>query len=406
MSRPTRTRRALLAALASLGCGAVAGCTADGPRARDTGIGGSVRAHTQFRQGLQNNGYIDVSVPERVTVAWRLPTNRGAHTASKGSPVQTPAGNLIIADDTGRVRSVTPDGTIRWARQITGAQRGSHGTPAIANETAYIGAYDGTVTALALETGTTRWQETVGDAVGASPTYYDGRLYVAVEHATPSGSVVAMDAGTGVRTWRGGQPTDHPHSTVAVDRDHGRLLVGSNDGHCYAWSFPELREQWTYDTGGAVKAPIAVADGIAVVPSWANTLTGLDVTDGTPLWTVDTDGKCMCAPAVHDGTVYAGSHDHTLYAVDLATGQLVWTRAVGGSITGSAVATRDRVLVGAYDGRLYAVDRADGTIAWTAEARGEVTGAPLVTDGAIYVTGRAAGGDPDSPGMCYKLVRA
>ena len=398
MLKRTLTRRETVAAMGTTALCSYAGCTVPGTDRIDR------VANTQFRSGLQNRGYVDQSIPTAIEAQWAVPTNRGEHSASKGSPVKTSAGMIVVADDTGRVRSLTPDGEINWSTTITDAQRGSHGTPAIANDTVYIGAYDGTVTALAAATGEIQWQTEVGDAVGASPTYYDGRLYVAVEHDTPSGSVVAIDAMTGEVNWEDDRPTDHPHSTITIDREHNRLLFGSNDGHCYAWSFPDLQRKWTYDTGGDVKAPIAVSDGIAVVPSWANTLTGLDVTDGSRQWEFEADNDIMCAPAIHNNTVYVGSHDTNCYAIDIDTGNEIWTTETDGWITGSAVATQKHVLVGSYDSKLYALKQVDGSISWTFEARGEITGAPCVTSDAIYVTERAKNGKQTQPGQCYRLI--
>lgn len=398
MGKPTLTRRKTLAAVGTIAFSSCAGCTIPGTNSIDT------NAATQFRSGLQNRGFINRSIPTAVEVDWAVPTNGGEHTASKGSPVKTPNGMIVVADDAGRVRSLTPDGSVNWYTTVTNAQRGIHGTPAIANGTVYIGAYDGTVTALEVDSGDIDWQTNVGDAIGASPTYYNGRLYVAVEHHTPSGSVVAINATTGEVEWSDHRPTDHPHSTVTIDKAHSTLLFGSNDGHCYAWSFPDLQRKWTYDTGGEVKAPIPVSNGTAIVPSWANTITALDVTDGSRQWEFEADDDIMCAPAVYAGTVYVGSHDTNCYAIDIDTGSKLWTTETGGWITGSAVATRNHVLVGSADNQLYALKQTDGSISWTFQARGNVTGAPLVTDDAIYVTERAKNGDISQPGQCYRLT--
>ncbi|MFB6222478.1 MAG: PQQ-binding-like beta-propeller repeat protein [Haloarcula sp.] len=404
MTERGETRRAFLTTLTGAVAGTLAGCQSEFNPLASTAL--DENAAAQFRSGLLNQGYLDVSLPDTVKRAWSLPTNRGDHTAAKGSPVLAPTGDLILADDTGRVRAISTDGEIQWTTKITQATRGSHGTPAVANGTAYIGTYDGALSALDLETGQRRWRTELGDAIGASPTYYNGTLYVAVEHTAPSGSVAAVNAATGDIQWRDSRPADHPHSTVTLDRERGRLLFGSNDGYCYAWSFPELSQVWRYDTGGEVKAPIAVADGVAVVPSWAETVTAIDVTDGSERWTFETDADVMCAPAVHDGTVYVGSHDSRVYAIDLDTGEEQWRYDTGGWIIGSVVATREHLLVGSYDTRLYALDRRSGEAVWTTANRGHVSSAPLVTDDAVYYTERAADGDPDQPGLCYKLVPA
>ncbi len=95
-----------------------------------------------------------------------------------------------------------------------------------------------------------------------------------------------------------------------------------------------------------------------------------------------------------------------MYALDLESGEEQWRYDTGGWIIGSVVATRDHVLVGSYDGRLYALERDTGAVAWTTDNRGHVTSAPLVTADAIYYAERAAEGDPNRPGMCYRLVPA
>lgn len=420
-----RTRRDWLRALGAASAAGIAGCAgsapadppADEPTDDELTDGDADGVSTQFRQGLRNTGSIDATIPDAVETAWELPANRGEHSATKGSPVAAPNGQILLADDTGRVQSIAPDGSVTWATSISNATRGSHGTPAIADGRLYVGTYDGVVSSLALADGEILWQTEVGDAAAASPTYLDGKLYVAVEHSPPDGSLVMMDAASGEIEWRDRRPTDHPHSTVAIDRGHGRLIFGSNDGHCYAWSFPSLERAWAYDTGGDIKLPLAISDGVAVVPSWAGTVTGLDVEDGTALWEFETDGGetakgspdpiatggVMCAPAVADGEVYVGSHDTNVYAIDLATGEKLWATPTNGWITGNAVATNDHVLVGSYDRTLYALDRDDGSVTWSVAGRGEVTSAPLVTDDGIYYAERAPE-DTDEPGLCYKLV--
>ncbi|WP_049983505.1 PQQ-binding-like beta-propeller repeat protein [Halorubrum sp. BV1] len=418
---PELTRRGWLRAAGGVGLAGLAGCSAlrdtgspdvgpaDGTDAPGDGIDLSSRPEspdgltTQFRRGLRNAGTVDATIPDRVEVDWAVPANRGDHTASKGSPMRAPSGAILVADDTGRVQSLSPDGETNWSTSISDDDRGSHGTPAIADGMAYVGTYDGVVSAVAVESGEIDWQTTVGGSAAASPTYYEGKLYVAVEHPTPSGSVVVMDAESGEVEWRDRRPTDHPHSTVAIDVDRDRFLFGSNDGYCYAWSLSDRERVWRYDTGGDSKAPIAISRGIAVVPSWAETVTAVDVEDGSQIWEFETGGYVMCAPAVRDDTVYVGSHDGNCYALDLASGEELWSTPTDGWITGSAVATTDHVLVGSYDATLYALDRADGSVTWSIEGRGDVTSAPLVTDDAIYYTERAPE-DTDEAGMCYKLV--
>ncbi|MFB6191705.1 MAG: PQQ-binding-like beta-propeller repeat protein [Haloarculaceae archaeon] len=409
------TRRRLLAA-AGTGIGAaLAGCAStlgridrdpfdpDAPTELDE------FAATQFRLDLRNTGYVDATIPERVEVDWSMPVNRGEHTAAKSTPVAVDGdgtgegdGDVLIAGDTGKLRRVRPDGTVRWTAAVEPVPRGIHGTPAVANGSAYVGAYDGALYAFDLATGERRWRTSIGDAIGSSPVYYNGIVYIAVEYAEPSGSVAALDAATGEAHWVDGRPTDHPHSTIALDREAGRLVVGSNDGVCYAWSFPDLDRAWTFETGGAIKGPVAARDGLAVFGSWDGRVYTVDVAGGSEVWSFAADGDVMSGAAITpDGTVYVGSHDSNLYALDLADGRERWRFDTGGLIIGSVTATREHVLAGSYDTRMYALDAATGEETWYASGRGHATSAVLVTDGALYYAERSPG---DRPGLCYRLV--
>jgi outer membrane protein assembly factor BamB len=402
-----QTRRGYLR---SVGSGALAtlvstsGCvtTADGefdPLA-PTALDESTTA--QFQTGLRNRGYVDAGIPERVEVDWSMPVNRGEHTAAKSTPVTVGGGDVVVAGDTGEVRRVSASGDVRWESSVEPTTRGIHGTPAVANGTVYVGAYDGAMYAFDVETGERRWRTGLGDAIGSSPVYCNGVCYIAVEYSKPSGSVAALDAGTGDVRWIDRQPTDHPHSTVGLDREAGRLVVGANDGICYAWSFPDMERTWTFETGGAIKGPIAVHEELAVFGSWDGRIYGLDLADGSEAWSFEAGADVMSGPAVDPtGTVYVGSHDSNLYALDGATGEERWRFETGGWIIGAVTATREHVLAGAYDDRMYAVDAATGEEAWHVQGHGHATSAVLVDDGALYYAERA---DGDRPGHLYRLV--
>jgi outer membrane protein assembly factor BamB len=332
-------------------------------------------------------------VPESAAVDWRLPAvNTGDHTAAKASPVRAPTGDIVVPGDTGELRAVTPEGTVGWTAEATDAGRGIHGTPAIANGAVYVGAYDGALSAFDLGTGDRYWRTNLGDAIGSSPAYHDGTVYVAVEYYEPSGAVFAVDAITGEIRWVDDRPTDHPHSTIAVDRDAGRLVVGANDGRLYAWPYPGLEFAWSFPTGRPIKGPVATHDGAAFFGSWDDRVYRVALADGAEEWAVETGASVMSGPAVEagTGTVYVGSHDTRLYALDAATGDERWTFDTGGRLIGCPTVAGDRVLVGSYDGRLYAVGKRSGEAVWRVDCEGRVTGTPLPADGAVYVTERAS----------------
>jgi outer membrane protein assembly factor BamB len=411
-----RSRRAALRTLALAATGGVAGCLA-APRPDPDPIDAdgrppSTAAATQFRGGLRRWGVApDATVPADPTVEWvRRGLNTGDHTAAKASPVPTPDGDVLVPGDAGDLWRLTPDGDPVWTAAVAETPRGVHGTPAVANGTAYVGAYDGALYAFDLATGERFWRRRLGDAIGSSPGYHDGVVYMAVEYDDPSGAMFGVDAVTGDVVWEDRRPTDHPHSTCAIDREAGRLVVGANDGVLYAWTYPEPTFAWAFETGDAIKGPIATFGGSAFFGSWDESIYRVDLADGAVEWAVDTEGLVMSGPAVDpaSGTVYIGSHDSRLYALDAETGARRWTFDTGGRITGCPTVADGTVLVGSYDRSCYALDAETGDRRWAVEGVGHVTSSPAVIDGAVYFADRASAahldGEDGPTGGLYKVV--
>jgi outer membrane protein assembly factor BamB len=376
-------------------------------------------ATAQFRGGLDRRGYRpDLTIPAEVEVAWSYPVNTGDHTAAKASFVHVPAAavreatgdaeagdRLVVPGDDGVVRAFTPTGDLRWEAPVEPTTRGIHGTPAVADGTVFVGAYDGALYAFDLADGERLWRRKLGDAIGSSPAYHDGTVYMAVEYYTPSGGVFGVDARTGAGQWADRRVTDHPHSTPAIDREHGYLVVGSNDGYCYAWTYPDLEFAWKYPTGEPIKGPVATYDGAAFFGSWDSRVHRVALADGTADWTFDTRGYVMSGPALDTdrGVCYIGSHDGNCYAIDCSTGADLWRFETGGRITGCPTTTGRRVVVGSKDGSCYAIDATDGTEVWAADLGGAVTGTPLVTGRGVYVAERAPEGSEGPAGRAYAL---
>lgn len=414
------SRRTFIGVLATGTVGAVAGCAVDPPSARtdplidEDGLPPATVAETQFRGGPQRRGvYPDATAPETAEVEWTVrDVNAGEHTAAKASPVETPDGDVVVPGDTGEVRRVTPEGDVVWTASVEETKRGIHGTPVVANGAVYVGAYDGALYAFDLDAGERFWRRKLGDAIGSSPAYHDGTVYVAVEYYDPSGAMFGVDAATGAIDWEDDRPTDHPHSTTAIDRETGRLVVGSNDGNLYAWSYPDLEFAWSFTTDKPIKGPIATHDGSAFFGSWDAHVYRVDLIDGTEEWAVETGGSVMSGPAVEGGTdtVYVGSHDSNLYALDAASGEERWRFDTGGMLIGCPTVTAETVLFGSHDGHCYAVEKATGEERWRVAGVGEVSSTPIVADGAVYFTDRASSGYLDAgdgkTGGLYKVVAA
>jgi len=387
MDHPS-TRRRFLATTGALTGAGLAGCVSS-PGADTL----DAAATSQFRVTLGRHGYRPVTAPDAVSLDWRLPSlNVGDHTAAKASAVPLPDGDVVVPGDSGLVYRVGPDGEVRWRGATDPSVRGIHGTPAVANGQVYVGAYEGSLYAFDATSGIQTWQARLGDAIGASPLYHDGTVYIAVEYYDPDGSLFAVDAATGEVTWSSDRPTNHPHSSPALDTQTGTLVVGSNDGNCYAWDHPSMDPAWVFETPDPIKGPIATHDGAAFFGSWDHHVYRVDLETGEADWSFETGDLVMSGPGIDpDGeVVYVGGHDRHLYALEVATGEPEWSFETGGWLLGCPAVTQDAVLVGSYDGNCYCVDRDTGEERWRATGGGWVTSTPLVREDAVYFTDRAS----------------
>jgi outer membrane protein assembly factor BamB len=385
---------------------------------------------TMFRGGLRRLGYYPhETVPESVTVNWQLPVNYIGHTATKASPLPTPSGEtVLIPADTGRVHAVTPQGEHRWIAETEATVQGIHASPLVADGIAYIGDYgganrgsDASVHAFDIETGNQLWQNTNLNhavAIGSSPGYWDGVLYVVAEYRrTLSGALWALDAETGETLWGDDRIDGMPHPTVAIDPSSERLLTGSNDGKIYCWKFPSLEFAWHFQTGGEIKGPIATYDGSAFFGSWDHHFYRVNLEDGTEEWSFETDDIVMSAPGIDPETnvVYFGSDDWHLYALDAETGEQLWATDIKGKIMGAVTVTADAVLAGTNAAELCALEKDTGELRWWVINNGHVTSEPVPRDGRIYyaergiISGYEEEGEQETtevPGHAYCLVSA
>ncbi|MDQ2051611.1 PQQ-binding-like beta-propeller repeat protein [Natronolimnohabitans sp. A-GB9] len=427
-------RRRLLGASAATATAGLAGCV-DLP----TTVGGYFDDSgdvSLFQGGLRRLGYYpDETVPESVTVNWSFPINYVGHTAAKSSPVPTHDGRTIVfAGDDGWVYAYAPTGELQWSTQTGATELGFHGSAAIVGNTAFIGGYDGDLYALAIDSGEIVWRTRSSEldgalAIGSSPAYHDGNLYVVSEYGSPSsGALWEIDPDTGEPTWSDDRMWGQPHPSPTIDLETGRIFAGSNDGVVYCWEYPSLEFAWAFEAdadgeereGGAfragaeIKGTTAAYDGYGYVGSWDDTFYCIDLEDGSEEWAFETERSIMSNPAVDvdEGIVYMGNDAGSVFALEADSGEELWSADVGGRVIGALTVTAETVLAGSYDSHLYALDKTTGDRRWRVQNRGRVTSAPVPVDGRIYYAERAvfsnyysdAETELEEPGHAYCLV--
>ncbi len=275
-------------------------------------------------------------------------------------------------------------------------------TVAIAGGAFTLGASDGTVLAVDIETGLDRWRTNVGAALSAG-VGSDGRFAAVV---TQAGDLVTLEAGQ--VKWR--KPVGTRVATAPLVAGE-RVFVLGVDRSVQAFDALDGRKLWTLRRPGD---PLTLAQA-GVIAAFKNTLVvgqgprlaGIDPTAGTVRWEVPIGAPRganeverladLIGPVARIGNILcARSLQAAVGCVDGDRGTLVWTRNVGGI---DAIAGDASYLFGADASDRMTAWRMDGGVAaWTSEALlNHALSAPAVL-GASVVFG-------ESDGMLHWLSR-
>ena len=233
---------------------------------------------------------------------------------------------------------------------------------------------------VALADGSTRWVYEPGQSnVGSSPAVVDNTLYVGSDDYR----CYAIAANSGTVEWSA-QTDGLVRSSPAVDDE--AVYVGSIEGTLYAFDRADGAQQWTFDTGGTLQWAPALADGTLYLGNFDRTVFAVDAADGTERWRAEPGGRFVTgAPAVGDDAVFAGANG-VVKAFETSDGSERWGHTFGerSKVQSTPAVDGERVFVFVGDS-LYAFDTATGEELWTVDT-GQSNVAPAVRDGVVYAS--------------------
>jgi len=208
---------------------------------------------------------------------------------------------------------------------------GVFGPPAVSKELGlvYIGAVDGNLYALSLETGDegAGWKRAVRDDPSMDPQPIIGAPVLT--------EIVNSETG--------------PSTT---------LVVVSEDGNLYAFDAASGTElSWSpFRTGGKLWSTPAIQNGIAYFGSHNHSVYAVDLRDGRELWRYETGGAVVGNPLLFRGKLFIGSFDKKLYALDADDGELEWAFESGNWFWAGPVTDGETIFAPAMDGFVYALE--------------------------------------------------
>ncbi len=276
-----------------------------------------------------------------------------------------------------------------------------YGSPAVGNDTVYIGLYSGKVYAIDAEYGDDVWEEpfkTGGNIVGGIAVT-DDTLFV----GSSDGKLYAVDISTG-RVKRGFEPYptgDQIVSTPVVQ--DGVVYFGSLDHKLYAIDADtgELKWDKPFKTGGGIGSPPLIVEDVLYFGSFDSKFYAVYADTGEPKWEQPFEaGNWFWAEALYrNGIIYACSLDRNVYAIDAESGELAseWSTnpfPTAGKIRSSPAIVGDVLVVASEvdkeKTKVYGIDLGNGEERWPrpVDLESSILAPLSAAGGKVYVNAR------------------
>lgn len=225
-----------------------------GNPSRITVVDDTIYVGTSYRTENTTLYALDVNGSKR----WEFDAGGSANVAPAVSD-----GTIIVHSATGTAKGsdsdtlhalAASDGAEKWSTQMAA---GGSTPPVVSWNTVFLGDSDGNVYALEKDTGATVWQFDAGSEINATPAVANQTVYVG-SSGPPDGTVFALDATTGEKRWE--FPLDGDTGGIALDAD--TLYVSSHDGHVYGVDANSGDQRWRFQVEGFAQPPIVVDDRV------------------------------------------------------------------------------------------------------------------------------------------------
>jgi len=364
----------------------------------------------EFRGDLSNSGVAGYAAPDSIQVVWDRDTGK----REIGSTPAVADGRVFVTTMGWTVALDAVTGQILWN---TSKARG-FSSPAVFNNSVFVGTSNGTVVRLNLTDGALLWEtrllaSTSFSGITSSPKVAYDRVFVGTFNETGGpGEAVALWEGNGSVAWR--HPTGSIHysspaysdgsvyvgvmgrynttSQVSFDPPYGVLSLDAATG----------QERWFFPTGGSVAASPAVAGPNLIAPAKDGTVYSLNRSTGALAWEASVDAG-ISSPAVFGDTVFVGGGSFgrpgRVVALNLVNGYLKWSFTPNGPVQSSITYAGGRVVFATNEdnGTVYALNAETGVPVWSFEPspRDYILGSPVVADGVVYA--------PSDNGHVYAL---
>lgn len=252
------------------------------------------------------------------------------------------------------------------------------GQPVLDGRHVYVALRDGTLSAFALDAGTTAWTASV--EVAGPPVVAQG-----VVLAIGSEVVRALAAENGEERWRWSLPSPPAAAGAAIGR---AIVLGLESGEVTALDLATGAPIWSRHLGARLHARPSGQGAIVLCGLGDGRVVALDAASGEPVWTYATGGP-VTGLGLDGERAYVGSRDNFFYSLSVRDGRQAWRWRTGADVVGDPVFDGRRVYFSSLDNLLRALDKGNGSQQWKRPLRSRPLGGPIVVGEAVVVAGFA-----------------
>jgi len=240
-------------------------------------------------------------------------------------------------------------------------------SPAISNNTLFIGSLDGYLYALNADNMNLRWSFKTEGPIVTSPAFHQDTIFV----TSGDGCCYAINKERGTQIWK----TRAAESIFSSPTySYGVLFFGSSDSSLHALTSSDGKSVWGFKTNGYIKARPALSNDKVFFGSWDKFFYCLLKKDGQLIWKQKISNNryfpaATSNPFIYDHKVIVTSHDHAVHAFQTIDGNLNWKHATTAwSKPGysSPIISEKMVYLGSLTGHLVTLNAQSGEGIWNA----------------------------------------
>ncbi len=263
-------------------------------------------------------------------------------------------------------------------------------TATIVDGTVYIGALDGYLYAINVQTGKSKWKYEATAPIKSSPSIHKGVIYFGDE----DGIFHAVDIDTRKKRW---QYTTEGEIISSANFAEDKVLFGSYDGFLYCLNIKNGELVWKFETEGYVHGTPAIFKNYVIVTGCDSFLRVINIDNGKQVQQVNLGAYVGASPAILDVNTevqttskvraYCGTYGNEVLGVDLTSGEIAWryehpVRKL--PFFASAAVTENLVIIGGRDKMVHALSPGKGEPQWTYNAKSRIESSPVIVGKRVF----------------------